>query len=264
MNWTEGNLARHTRSRITRGKETLLRQKKYFAKVRSGFAKTTAKDRPTLSIGNEFDPQPPPSRGAKRRPSTQSLSPASQKRRRRDTSSSQSVNALPTVSGYFHPGSSDGRSRQHPGPQDNEAPQVLEKKRHRLLMRGDWVGVKMQKPIPVNFTRERRNGQVWDRPRRSSCVKPRHFLGEQLDKMRRNREAKSFTNINGQQDIRVRIGSQVKESSSGSGVGRLQSSDNTSPILRPFPWSGNMWTRRSCESRKPVLSYVFLSSYMYL
>ena len=250
MNWTEGNLARHTRSRITRGKETLLRQKKYFAKVRSGFANTTAKDGPSASIGNESVPRPPQFLGSKRRPSTQSLSPASQKRRRRDTSSVQSVTALPTVSGYFHSGSSDGRRRQHLGPQDNEDPQDLEKKRHRLLMRGDWVGVKMQKPIPVTFPRERRNGRVWDRSRRSSCVKPRHVLGDQLDKMRRNREANPFPNINGQQDVRVRIGSQVKESSSGSGVGRLRLGDNTSPISRHFPWSGNMWPRRNRKSRK--------------
>ncbi len=252
MNWTEGNLARHTRSRITRGKEALLRQKKYFAKVRSGFASTTANDGPLASMGNEPAPRPPQSRGSKRRPSTQSLSPAGQKRRRNDNSSAQSVTALPTVSGYFQAGSTDGRRRQHPGPQDNEDPQDLEKKRNRLLMRGDWVGVKMQKPIPVAFPRERRNGRVWDRSRRSSCVKTRHVLGEQLDKMRRNRGATSFPNITGQREARVCIGSQVKESSSGSAVGRLRSGDNTSPISRHFPWSGNMWPRRSCECPKPA------------
>lgn len=140
MNWTEGNLNRHSRAR--KGKETLLRQKEHFAKARAGLLDANIKISPP-SVSFLALPARPPS--SVRRDALESAS----------TTRYQGDDRL-VSSRYFsesHP--------KFPAPtrlREQEAEdEVLRQKRRKLLLRGDWVGTNVQKPIEMDFTKPRRS-----------------------------------------------------------------------------------------------------------
>ncbi|KAI2625575.1 hypothetical protein GGR54DRAFT_505783 [Hypoxylon sp. NC1633] len=123
MNWTEGNLSRHSRGR--QRNELLTRQKQHFAKVRSNLHTGSTKQSPVSisflgtqhlrtsgrrhdSAGNSYEP-----------PSTPLLAEA--RKRRQDSRSGL-----------------DSQSS-------------LREKRRRLLENTDWVGLDLQQPIDITF-----------------------------------------------------------------------------------------------------------------
>ncbi|KAI1204964.1 uncharacterized protein F4807DRAFT_465199 [Annulohypoxylon truncatum] len=150
MNWTEGNLSRHSRGR--QRNELLTRQKQHFAKVRNGLFNGGVKKSPIsisfLGPGN--------SRGSRHRDGSGGVqyrplsSPLLVEKRKR----------APDVSGDFKHQSS------------------IREKRRRLLDQQDWVGLNLQQPIDITFPRQLQplTGSRWARSGRSRprAVQRRH------------------------------------------------------------------------------------------
>lgn len=168
MNWTEGNLARHSRPR--KGKEVLLRQKEHFAKARARLLDTNAKTSPpSISFLAHRAPPSSPSRQCH----STSRSPSSTKKLGREDNTRQTSRwfqdadpALPSPSSFQR---------------DQFAENALGQKRQRLLEMGDWVGTNMQKPIQMEFSQPRVSfGNPWGTPRarrHASKQRLRHLLG---------------------------------------------------------------------------------------
>lgn len=143
MNWTEGNLARHSRGR--KGKEVLLRQKEHFAKARSGLLNMNVKiSPPSISFFTYAQPSSPTCpRSPKPIPSVSSSS----RKRAWENGSCQ-------TSRYFQDATVELSS---PASFQNDLidQQALRQKRQKLLMTGDWVGTNVQKPIQMEFSKPR-------------------------------------------------------------------------------------------------------------
>lgn len=138
MNWTEGNLNRHSRAR--KGKETLLRQKEHFAKARAGLLDANVKISPP-SVS--FLALPTQQASSFRRDALNSTS----------SRKHQSDDRL--MSGRYF---SEDRPKL-PAPirlqgQETED-ETMRQKRRKLLLKGDWVGTNVQKPIEMEFTKPR-------------------------------------------------------------------------------------------------------------
>ncbi|KAL1874814.1 hypothetical protein Daus18300_003355 [Diaporthe australafricana] len=137
MNWTEGNLNRHSRAR--KGKETLLRQKEHFAKVRAGLPDANVKISPPSVPSLALSAQPL----SVRRDTLKSASWRKQPRGDTLASSryfSEANLKLPTPAVFL-------------GEQTEE--EALRQKRRKLLLKGDWVGTNVQKPIEMEFMKPR-------------------------------------------------------------------------------------------------------------
>jgi len=240
MNWTEGSLARHSRGR--QAKQVLLRQKEHFAKARAGLLPSASKRSPPsfsflhqssspLSRHSRLShlsrPSRPPQRHSPlhvRRPTGESPQGSSNKKRSRETpTAGHDVTSLPAFSRYFEAGS-DG---QPPGPPTVPlAEDAFHEKRRKLLLKGDWVGVGMQKPIPVNFSSDHLENRKWSKHHRSANSKTRHLLGSRYDQMKASHERIPTTPR--PRDVTIRIGSQ--EMRLGNRFGnRLGSNDPSCP-----------------------------------
>lgn len=137
MNWTEGNLNRHSRAR--KGKETLLRQKEHFAKVRAGLLDANVKISP---------------------PSAPSITlPAQSPSVRLDTLKSTSSRKQPGGDGLVSGRYFSEASLNLPTPAallgEKTEEEALRQKRRKLLLKGDWVGTNVQKPIEMQFMKPR-------------------------------------------------------------------------------------------------------------
>lgn len=169
MNWTEGNLARH--SRKSKHKEGFLRQKAHFAKVRSGFLNANVNiSPPSISLFAQA-----PHAMSRTSPNAPPKVPANASRKRH-----WQPDPPETTSHYFsniNIGLPDPASFQK---EEAEA-ESLRRKRQKLLLKDDWVGTNLQKPIQLEFTKPRTSlGNPWgvSRPsRHSSKQRFRHLLG---------------------------------------------------------------------------------------
>ncbi|KAI0880266.1 uncharacterized protein GGS22DRAFT_197674 [Annulohypoxylon maeteangense] len=123
MNWTEGNLSRHSRGR--QRNELLTRQKQHFAKVRNGLLSSGVKQSPvSISfLGTQN------SRGSGRH------------------NSSSSVVHKPLSSPLL----GEKRKRAPNVSDDSEYQLSICEKRKRLLDQEDWVGLNLQQPIDITF-----------------------------------------------------------------------------------------------------------------
>lgn len=143
MNWTEGNLSRHSKSR--QRNELLIRQKQHFAKVRSGLLNGGVKQSPiSISFLGSQNPRASKhhdgSSGVAYRPSLSPLLVEKQKR------------------------------KQAPDVSDNLGHQLsICDKRRKLLDKEDWVGLSLQQPIDITFSRQLQplTGSRWAKPARS-------------------------------------------------------------------------------------------------
>ncbi|KAI0017446.1 hypothetical protein F4780DRAFT_592524 [Xylariomycetidae sp. FL0641] len=117
MNWTEGNLARHSRGR--QRKELLTRQRQHFAKARNNLLNSNAKHSP---IAISF------------------LS--------RDAVSASRADHRPLLSSS--PLLSK-RPLQDLHPADAKSPTPTREKRRRLLDKPDWTGLGSQQPLDITF-----------------------------------------------------------------------------------------------------------------
>lgn len=196
MNWTEGNLNRHSRAR--KGKETLLRQKEHFAKVRNGLLNASVKISPPSVSFHTLSARlsAPDRRDALK-------SPPSRKH--------QSDDRL--MSGpYFSESHPKLPAPNHP-PEKETQEEAVRQKRRKLLLKGDWVGTNVQKPIEMEFAKPRGSPSnpwgVTKSRRQTSKQKLRRLLGVRHDEghsKARLSAVKSFSPTSLQR-IKVRVGS---------------------------------------------------------
>lgn len=139
MNWTEGNLNRHSRAR--KGKEILLRQKEHFAKVRAGLLDANVKISPP-SVSFLAPPARPPTSG--RRDALKSTSS-----RKHHSDDDRLISSR-----YFSESNPKFPSPARLPKQETED-EAMRQKRRKLLLKGDWVGTNVQKPIEMEFTKPR-------------------------------------------------------------------------------------------------------------
>lgn len=196
MNWTEGNLNRHSRAR--KGKETLLRQKEHFAKVRAGLLDANVKISPP-SVSFLALPARPPS--SVRRDALKSTS----------SRKHQSDDRL--MSSRYFPESRPKLPASIRLPEQEKGDEAMRQKRRKLLLKGDWVGTNVQKPIEMEFMKPRGSpSNPWGvkRSRRqASKQKLRALVGLKHDEghtRARPRAAGTFTPT-ALRRIKVRIGS---------------------------------------------------------
>lgn len=171
MNWTECNLARH--SRASKSREVLLRQKQHFAKARAALRNANVKISSPPSIS--FLAQPAQSSSVQHHPSRPRISASSSSQKRaRD-------NSLGKVRHYFQP--DDGLNLPSVGDlqKDQVEGETLRQKRRKLLLKGDWTGINLQKPIEMEFSRPRPFlGGPWAHSKlhhAKSASRTRHMLG---------------------------------------------------------------------------------------
>ncbi|KAI1370778.1 hypothetical protein F4677DRAFT_343419 [Hypoxylon crocopeplum] len=152
MNWTEGNLARHSRGR--QRNELLTRQKQHFAKVRNNLLRGGVKQSPiSISfIGTQH----------------------SQASGRRDGSGG------PSSRPQSSPLLVEKRKRSQDVRGDLEGQSSIREKRKRLLDKADWVGLDLQQPIDITFPGQLQasTGSRWsrvDRPRIHAVRKRREI-----------------------------------------------------------------------------------------
>ncbi|KAI0099445.1 hypothetical protein F4814DRAFT_453326 [Daldinia grandis] len=226
MNWTEGNLSRHSRGR--QRNELLTRQKQHFAKVRNNTLKSDVKRSPvSISfLGTQY------SRDLKRRDGSSSAvyrspsSPLLAEKRKRARSS---------LDGLDHQSST-------------------QEKRKRLLEKADWVGLNLQQPIDITFPGQLQTsaGSRWskvERPRVRMTRKHREDMprlgvahnsrGSFLKIQIGTREILSNTSISSQSKIKRY--SLIPQPITGlpRGKSNLTSSPEPSQTRRPYVVSRN-------------------------
>lgn len=195
MNWTEGNLNRHSRAR--KGKETLLRQKEHFAKVRAGLLSANGKISPPSVSFYTLPARPSPGR-------RNALKPASSRKH-------QSGGRLMS-SRYFSEGHPKSPAPNYLPEKETEE-EAMRQKRRKLLLRGDWVGTNVQKPIEMEFMKPRGSPSnpwgVKKSRRQTSKQKLRRLLGVTHDQGHnrvRLSAVNSFSPVSLRR-IKVRVGS---------------------------------------------------------
>jgi len=200
MNWTEGNLARHSRGRGR--KDVLLRQKQHFAKARSGVLGNTRHATPPgisfLQCGSSS------SRRSARRHRKSSQSPLEQHSGQEKNADRPSKREPLQSSPYFGvKGGVVPRKRRRLTPAAGDGPSIQEKKQ-RLLLKSDWLGLKMQRPMDVQFAPARSRLSKWSQThkRHAHLFK---VVDSEHDQMRRGHPQALLA---GAGNIRVKIGSQ--------------------------------------------------------
>lgn len=169
MNWTEGTLHRHSRGK--KGKETIIRQKQHFAKARTGLLNAAVKNSPP-SISFLARPAP-----------VLSSSPICHASLKSASSPKKCSDALES-SHYFSKPKADllnpATFRRH-----HNGEETLRQERRKLLLKDDWVGTDMQKPVEMNFYNSRASpSHTWGARvsrRESSRHRLRKLLGVKLD-----------------------------------------------------------------------------------
>ncbi|KAI0012695.1 hypothetical protein F4779DRAFT_18289 [Xylariaceae sp. FL0662B] len=181
MNWTEGNLSRHSRGR--KRNALLTRQKQHFAKARSKLLGGSIKQSPrSLSFfGINY------------------------------SSSSSQVQGISTSAPYTVLASPLGVSKwEQKRPPDSKhgiksEASAIHEKRRRLLEKSDWVGLDLQKPIEFNFSSQPHaaGNSRWSKPCRPQANTTRN-LREPVDRPRSEKGKNIHTH-----PMRIQIGSQV-------------------------------------------------------
>ncbi|KAL7622731.1 hypothetical protein AAE478_006409 [Parahypoxylon ruwenzoriense] len=141
MNWTEGNLSRHSRGR--QRNELLTRQRQHFAKARNSLLKDGIKQSP---ISISF------------------LGTQHTRVSRRREESGDGPSRLPSSPNPLE------KRKWTQDPQDGIESQVSNhEKRRRLLDKSDWVGLDLQQPIDIAFPRQFQasTGSRWGKADRS-------------------------------------------------------------------------------------------------
>ncbi|KAK7965115.1 hypothetical protein PG988_010119 [Apiospora saccharicola] len=194
MNWTEGNLARHSRGKTAKN-EVLKRQKQHFAKARSRLLNGEPRQSPiTISFLNSpIARQPaehasPPEHDGPSSPEDQRHYPSSQ--------SSSSIRSgqqpLHDRAEAHHPHDPftsnpeiirNESSRKQPAKRKAETTpeKASREKRRKLLDKSDWAGLAMQQPLDLTFPGQMRMGRVWSNTYpadRGKTGKSRHFVRE--------------------------------------------------------------------------------------
>ncbi|KAJ1326692.1 hypothetical protein MN608_08139 [Microdochium nivale] len=190
MNWTEGSLARHSR----RGKnaELVARQKKYFAKARSGFFQPPGSKAGPPNIS--FLPSPTPGVSSKQTPHNGLLSSVSHHGFSGSSSSSNRNDSNERMT------KDTGRILQQAGNNDPfhvpykrrhdqkicEADDILyiHEKRRRLLEEGDWTGLARQKLTTANTFEYRPKSRMRGWSKQAQSPRPVSVLRKEANQVR--------------------------------------------------------------------------------
>ncbi|KAK9421526.1 hypothetical protein SUNI508_05761 [Seiridium unicorne] len=225
MNWTEGNLARHSRGRANN--QILKRQKQHFAKARTKLLGGNVRRSPVsisflppeqVLLFRDGSANPPSQTGVPSIPRPgfahprAQISPSSSKSRtpsrRADHHGPSHETTLDRGIGHF-PG-----ARKRPILADIVNEENAQEKRRKLLMKPDWAGLEMQKPIDLVFPGQIQAStrRLWNRTendRQRSIFRSqqtRHIPRTGINKSPRHEvDHSKITDIS---PIRVRIGSQ--------------------------------------------------------
>lgn len=143
MNWNEGILVRH--SRPSKGREVLLRQKEYFAKARARLLNPQIKTSPPsisfLTHPVRLSPTQHSSKTETFVPhASKNIAEASRAVKRRQPSQKDDGLYLSTFTGLQD---------------DRVEDDVLQQKRRKLLVKGDWTGIKSQRLMDMELPKPR-------------------------------------------------------------------------------------------------------------
>ncbi|KAL8288752.1 hypothetical protein RB600_004280 [Gaeumannomyces tritici] len=209
MNWTEGVLARHVPG--GRGKQLLRRQRQHFAKARTGALNSTRR--------TSSSPRPP-NPGSRPAPALHAThSPEPPEDRLADLA-------------HGRPGGGD-RS-------------IADKKR-KLLLKDDWTGVKIQKPLHHPSTSHRATPRLPPWPPHKDGALPRagHVLERRYNaRMKSSRNRHESSPALG--DIRIRIGSQEARFGESSSMGR-RASHREPPGTKQDDLTSSPYFQSSCK-----------------
>ncbi|KAI3536885.1 hypothetical protein CABS01_06027 [Colletotrichum abscissum] len=252
MNWTEGALARHSRGKGW--KPEIAKQKQYFAKARSGLH---GPPKPGFDSISFFSQQANSSTYPMKRLSTvpsQNSPHFQQHQQHRHSqhrqydqknqhnvpqdhrllmSPGQHVRKEPLVAGghgILQEPRSQHATKKRKLPEYD--PELLDAKRHRLLQKGDWAGINVQKSLPLHFSgaSSSKGRQIWGF-RNKHPEGQSGFFWEQNGNGRRPLQGKATSYIStqgGDKDVRIRIGSEDIRYSGGSQI-TAKSSQNRLP-----------------------------------
>lgn len=236
MNWTEGALARHLRGKGL--KPEISKQKQYFAKTRPGPRDAS---KPTASIPFLSRPSSLP-KALPEKQSPRALIQSSPYFQRRQ---SQQVEAQERHSGhslhqrlrddglstanrdFLKSHMSNGKRRHTTGREE-----TLDTKRRRLLQKGDWAGINVQKPMPLQFSARGNSagGQIWGYRNKHRAGQPASFF-EKLKHSRKNALRGHGTSHSstqgGDRVVRIRIGSEDVRFGGGSQATTRSSHQNS-------------------------------------
>ncbi|ORY68853.1 uncharacterized protein BCR38DRAFT_508061 [Pseudomassariella vexata] len=188
MNWTEGNLARHSHGRAKNG--VLMRQKQHFAKARNNLL-SGIKRSPimTSSFNIELSRRPEKSRKSAgsqcnshswwiHSPEREQRQAASTKAQPRleDQQHHRSRGELPTQNEIL------GKKRKTPAV-DTPSRIDIDVKRRKLLSKPDWAGLTMPQPVDMLFSKppQEANNRRWGKVDQSRLRKTRgnrHFTAD--------------------------------------------------------------------------------------
>lgn len=227
MNWTEGNLARHSRGKTAKN-EALKRQKQHFAKARSRLLNGEPRQSPiTISFLNSpIARQPPehassPGHDGPSSPEDQLHSPSSPSSSSVSHGQRQLLHDWVEEHHHHDPFiskpeiASDKSDTKRPATRKAEttSERSSREKRRKLLDKTDWAGLTMQQPLDLVFPGQVRAGRVWsniDTSDRGTAEKSRRF-----DRERPVNREKSIRYRNGDkklqptvQRFKVQVGSQ--------------------------------------------------------
>ena len=195
MNWTEGNLARHSRGR--QRNQLLVQQKQHFAKARGNLINGGVKKSPLAISFLSTEELRRRREKSSKVSSRQHSSPLHNGHRHRsheerlhsNTESTSRLNGRAHVSDTGH---REGRFfaeavqplRGQKRPLDAQSPDVdkdqssaLQEKRRRLLSKADWVGVAIQQPLDLAFPgqRNRHDDLRWSKGIKDQTRRPNNL-----------------------------------------------------------------------------------------
>ncbi|KAJ0159660.1 hypothetical protein CTA2_9327 [Colletotrichum tanaceti] len=237
MNWTEGALARHLRGKGL--KPDLAKQKQYFTKTRVGprdASKPTVASVPFLSRPSSL-PKTLPEKQSPR--ALIQSSPHFQRRqsqhgetkerrsghslhqRLRDDGSSTADRDFPTSH------MSNGKRRHATSREE-----TLDIKRRRLLQKGDWAGINVPKPMPLQFSARGNSagGQIWGYRNKHRAGQPAPFLEKMKHSSKnalRGHGTGHSSTQGGDRVVRIRIGSEDVRFGGGSQASTRSSHQNS-------------------------------------
>ncbi|KAH7149178.1 hypothetical protein B0J13DRAFT_523826 [Dactylonectria estremocensis] len=262
MNWTEGALARHSRRKGW--DKDAARQKQYFAKARARKYEATSRRSPRASsFIPDYIPQGPHAQDKQPSPSSTRHKQTSSRKRLLVSVREGYRDMLAPISGW--PASSELQEARldvvhqqgEPSSKQGNSDIDIESKRRKLLEKNDWTGIRFQKPIVVDFSRQ---GAGACRPAPQECDS-RPMKRQRVSRLPQKAEDKRSGNERQDEaghDINILIGDQrLRWSRTGNSVRSPKSQ------LEPLPtfesWASqqeganthNMHTRPSSSATLP-------------
>ncbi|KAF6821919.1 hypothetical protein CPLU01_12315 [Colletotrichum plurivorum] len=244
MNWTEGSLARHARRPV---KPELAKQDAYFAKRNSGAREAS---RPGAASISFLHSQPSSlAQPQKNSPAHHQVQASPHFRRQRSSQEGRTTQREEEplkpgpVSTKTHVASSNKRKRHR----SNDVDETFEEKRRkRLLEKGDWAGLEFQKSLAIQFPvfGMATGRQIWGfRPKKSNGeYSPFLAKDGRAEKLPRRCSSRHTIGQDGSPKVRIRIGSQDVRLG-GSSQQTSRKTHREDPRLEPMPSSQHSYSR---------------------